>query len=149
MKKLLSLLLLIACGCGANSYYLDRNFERNHTMTKTIGSSMLMTERTTRNANSSKPIETFRRELIYSGRAGDVIKIVYREYWDNIARQPFTQELQYDLSKAKIIKFRDTSIEVLDATNENITYKVLSSPSLFYKTGEIPAEDVNNYTDSF
>lgn len=68
----------------------------------------------------------FKQEFIYNGRVGNALKFVYREYVDDYARPAFTQDLQYDLSESKIIGFRGLRIEVLNATNTNIEYKVLS-----------------------
>jgi hypothetical protein len=70
--------------------------------------------------------EYFKQEFIYNGRVGNALKFVYREYIDDYARPAFTQDLQYDLSESKIIGFRGLRIEVLNATNTNIEYKVLN-----------------------
>lgn len=68
----------------------------------------------------------FKQEFIYNGRVGNALKFIYREYVDDIARPAFTQDLQYDLAESKTIGFRGLRIEVLNATNTNIEYKVLS-----------------------
>tara|TARA_B100000787_G_C16127485_1_gene265701 strand:+ start:259 stop:876 length:618 start_codon:yes stop_codon:yes gene_type:complete len=69
---------------------------------------------------------SFSQELIYNGRVGDYIKLSYREYSSGMARQSFTQEVQYDLSASKIIAFKDVSINITEATNTKITYEVTS-----------------------
>jgi hypothetical protein len=68
----------------------------------------------------------FRGELIYSGREGDVIRIVYREYTGDFIRPAFAQELRYDLGESRIIRFRSLEIEILEADNSEITFRVLS-----------------------
>lgn len=70
--------------------------------------------------------EYFKQEFIYNGRVGNALKFIYREYIDDLARPAFTQDLQYDLSESKIIGFRGLRIEVVNATNTNIEYKVIS-----------------------
>ena len=67
----------------------------------------------------------FEQQLIYNGRVGDNLKFVYREFNKNMARSAFSQEVQYDLSESNIIGFKEVRIEVIEATNSNITYKVL------------------------
>ena len=70
--------------------------------------------------------EYYKQEFIYNGRVGDGLKFIYREYVNDYARPAFTQDVQYDLKDSNIIGFRGLRIEVLNATNTNIEYKVLS-----------------------
>jgi len=77
----------------------------------------------------TKPIDSetsFSQELIYNGRVDRNLRFIYREYTKGLAREPFTQEAQYDLATSNIIGFKDVTIEVIEATNSSITYKVLS-----------------------
>lgn len=67
------------------------------------------------------------QELVYNGRVGNNIRMIYREYKDNRARTPFTQEIQYDLSESKEIGFKGVRIEVIEATNREIKYIVKKS----------------------
>ncbi|MEK9877461.1 MAG: hypothetical protein VW684_12440 [Betaproteobacteria bacterium] len=71
-----------------------------------------------------------RQELIYNGRIENDIKFVYRELatlpnGNSIMRDPFQQEVQYDLSDSDTIGFKGMRLKVLDATNTEITYEVL------------------------
>jgi hypothetical protein len=68
----------------------------------------------------------FKQEFIYNGRVGDGLKFIYREYLNDYARPALTQDLQYDLSERKIIGFRGLRIEIINATNTEIEYKVLN-----------------------
>lgn len=70
--------------------------------------------------------DTYKKELVYNGRLDNYIKIIYREYLNNWARPAFTQELQYDLNDSNIIGFQGARLEILEATNTKITYKVIS-----------------------
>lgn len=67
-----------------------------------------------------------RRELLYSGKSGSVIKVSYREYRGGFAAPAFFQNLEYDLNESKVIKFRKFTLQVQDANNQSITYTVLS-----------------------
>jgi len=70
--------------------------------------------------------ESFRRTLIYSGKVGNKLKMSYREFSGEYARQAFNTEVEYDLSDGSEIGYAGARIEVLSATNTEITYKVLS-----------------------
>lgn len=67
-----------------------------------------------------------RKELLYGGRAGDTIRVAYRETRGGLFSQAFQQELVYDLSESGVIRFRGMVIEVLEATNGHIRYIVRS-----------------------
>lgn len=65
-------------------------------------------------------------ELVYGGTDGKSITITYREYTSNdLARPAFFQNLVYEAGKNQI-RFKDTVIQVEDATNERIIFTVLS-----------------------
>ena len=66
----------------------------------------------------------WRKELIYNGRSGDTIRVIYREYSGDLARPAYTQELQYDLSQETEIGFREVRLQVESATNTTIRYRV-------------------------
>lgn len=69
---------------------------------------------------------TARKELSYGGRSGDTIRVAYREFKGSLASQAFSQELAYDLSESKTIRFRAAVIDVLEATNDHIRFIVRS-----------------------
>ena len=69
----------------------------------------------------------FKQEFIYNGKVGSGIKFIYREFVDNTARPAFTQDLQYDLSEGNIVGFKGLRIEIINASNTKIDYKVLSN----------------------
>lgn len=70
---------------------------------------------------------SFQQELIYNGKSGNSIKFLYREISKKIMRQPFSQEVLYDLSEGNIIGFKGARIEIIEATNFNLKYKVIKS----------------------
>lgn len=72
----------------------------------------------------------FTAEMVYSGLAGTVVRALYREYTDNLARPAFTQELQYDLGADSVIAYKSIRVRVLAATNSALRYSVLSDGDL-------------------
>ncbi|SFP85451.1 hypothetical protein [Hydrogenimonas thermophila] len=71
--------------------------------------------------------DSFKYIVLYQGKKGNVIKISFREFINNLARPAFTQDIEYELNSngSTIIGFKGLRIEVLKATNLDITYKVL------------------------
>ncbi len=70
-------------------------------------------------------VDSFQQTLIYSGKIGDKINISYREFINNRARPAFNNEVEYDLSESNVIGYKGARIEILEATNELIRYRVL------------------------
>jgi len=70
---------------------------------------------------------SFRQELIYNGKTGNYVKFLYREYSGDMMRPPFSQEIQYDLNEGKTVGFKGERIEILDASNTSIPYRVLAT----------------------
>jgi hypothetical protein len=70
-------------------------------------------------------VDNFRRELVYNGRSGDAIKLLYREFVEERIRPAFTQEVTYDLTRGETIGFKGARFQVEDATNVSISYVVL------------------------
>lgn len=71
--------------------------------------------------------KNFQQTLIYTGRDKNIVKFSYREFDNNNARPAFTIDVQYDLSISKSISFKNANLEIIDATNNSITYKVLKN----------------------
>ncbi|MCC4798793.1 hypothetical protein [Enterovibrio norvegicus] len=79
-------------------------------------------------AVKNKTVESngsFQQRLIYNGSFGDKINISYREFSDSQARDAFTNNVEYDMSKSRVINYKGAQIEVIDFDNSSITYKVL------------------------
>jgi len=68
-------------------------------------------------------------ELVYSGRSANEIGLTYREYASGpdgtFARPAFYQDLKYDLSTSNRVVFRSIEIEILDASNAGVRFRVL------------------------
>jgi len=69
----------------------------------------------------------FRKTLIYSGRVGDKIRLSYREFSNGMARDAFTNEVEYDFSNGSKIGYSSAEIEIISATNTLIKYRVISN----------------------
>jgi len=71
--------------------------------------------------------DSFQQTLIYSGKIGNKINIGYREFSNDFARPAFNNNVEYDLSESKIIGYKGSRIEIIEATNEYIKYKVIKN----------------------
>jgi hypothetical protein len=71
--------------------------------------------------------DSFQQTLIYSGKVGDKINIGYREFSGNMARPSFNNNVEYDLSQSMFIGYKGVKIEVLEANNQHIKYKVIQN----------------------
>lgn len=70
-------------------------------------------------------IDSFQQTLIYSGKVGNKINIGYRESSGNLARPAFNNNVEYDLSESTIIGYKGAQLEVIEATNQHIKYRVI------------------------
>lgn len=68
---------------------------------------------------------SFRKELVYTGVAQNVVSILYREFKDDTARPAFSQDLKYDLAESKVVGYRGARFEIIKATNQGLIYKTL------------------------
>lgn len=126
---LLTLIQFFGCGL-ANSRYFHKNYSYNEEMNSYIGDVMISQESGAKNDvyNTILPGST-KWELVYAGKNNNNVKIYYREYvvqggaW--LAKDAFTQELNYDLSEGNFIRYRDIQLEVVNANNEGIIFKVV------------------------
>ena len=84
---------------------------------------------TLRYALETTTLETagyFEQMLLYNGKIGDRITLGYREFSNQMARPAFSNDVIYDLSQSLILGYKGARIEVIKATNTEITYKLLS-----------------------
>ena len=73
---------------------------------------------------------SFKRELVYNGKSGNTIFILYREFKGNMARPAFSQEIKYDLTDSKIIGYKNARFEIIDADNLSVCYKTIKHLSV-------------------
>jgi hypothetical protein len=69
--------------------------------------------------------DSFQQTLIYNGRVGSKINIGYREFSNDAARPAFNNNVEYDLSESKTIAYKGAELEVLDATNQFIQFRLI------------------------
>jgi hypothetical protein len=123
MKKLIVLCLLFA-GCGGSA--LVRDFDIGSERAATVGSVMLTMQNEQKIADHSGKIT---QQLIYAGTAGRVLKITYREFAEDFTRPTFFQDLQYELTDSPMIVFQNVTLQILESTNKEIRFKVVSVPA--------------------
>lgn len=70
---------------------------------------------------------SFQQTLIYSGKIGNKINVGYREFSADLARMAFNNNVEYDLSESKTIGYKGAEIEVIEATNRFIKYRVIQN----------------------
>lgn len=70
----------------------------------------------------------FKYIALYQGKVDNKIRVSFREFYNNLSRPNFTQDIEYEYNEDSktIIGFKGLRIEVLSAGNQTITYKVLS-----------------------
>jgi hypothetical protein len=64
--------------------------------------------------------------LLYSGKIGNRVTLGYREFVNETARPAFSNDVDYDLNESNVLGYKGARIEVIKATNTEITYKVIS-----------------------
>lgn len=75
----------------------------------------------------SEKSNSFQQTLIYSGKIGNKINIGYREFSNSTARAAFNNDVEYDLSDSKIIGYKGASLEIIEANNSSIKYRVIKN----------------------
>ena len=70
--------------------------------------------------------ESFQQTLLYNGKIGTRITLGYREFKNDFARSAFSNNVDYDLSESTLIGYKGVRLEIIKATNTEITYKVLT-----------------------
>ncbi|MDP9176755.1 MAG: hypothetical protein M3O61_03655 [Gemmatimonadota bacterium] len=78
--------------------------------------------------------------MIYSGLDGRTIRATYREFSGDFIRPAFAQELQYNLAQDSTIAYKTIKIQVLEATNSVLRYRVREDGGLpWLPGGRVPA----------
>lgn len=78
-----------------------------------------------RSTRTVKASNNFVQTLLYNGRVGNKINIGYREFNKTSARPAFSNDVEYDLNTSSTIGYKGAKLEVIDADNSSITYKVI------------------------
>lgn len=75
--------------------------------------------------SKSSDHDNYRQTLTYLGHGEEGIRILYQEYVNDFIRDRFSLEINYDISSDKTLGFRGARVEVLEAGNQQISYRVL------------------------
>jgi hypothetical protein len=71
--------------------------------------------------------DSYRQTLLYSGKVGNKLRMSFREFNMNMARQAYSVDVEYDLNDGNVIGYKGAKLEVLSASNTEIKYKVLKN----------------------
>lgn len=71
--------------------------------------------------------KSFQQTIEYSGKHGNILNFVYREFMDSMIRSGFTTNFTIDLSEGNSLTYKGAKIKIENATNNKITYKVLKN----------------------
>jgi len=84
--------------------------------------------KTPRTLITSIKTEKFRREAIFQGVTNNVIRVMFREFYDNKIRTAFTQNIGYELNEKgeAVIVFKGFKAIVHKANGTNLTYSVVA-----------------------
>ena len=77
-------------------------------------------------AQTTLSSDSFQQTLLYNGKIGNKITLAYREFSSGIARPAFSNNVDYDLAESPIVGYKGARLEVVKATNTELTYRVLS-----------------------
>jgi len=105
--------------------------------TEEVNQAVMLVQRPTLFENS------LQQTLVYNGRVGNKISIGYREFSNNVARPAFSNNVEYDIYDSKIIGYKSAEIEVLEATNRYIKYRVIKNFNSL--SNQIPSTPANGY----
>lgn len=70
---------------------------------------------------------SFEQALIFNGINDQVIDISYRKIGSNIESEGFGDSIQYNLKKNDMISYRNVKLQVIESTENSLTYKVISN----------------------
>ena len=68
---------------------------------------------------------SFQQTIAYEGKSGNILKFNYAEFTNGFAREAFSHEFQVDLNEGSIAAYKGAIIEVIEANNMQIKYKVI------------------------
>ena len=68
---------------------------------------------------------SLQRTIEYAGKSGSQLKFFYSEFQQGMARDAFNREFEIDISEGNTIAYKGAVLEIIEATNSTITYKVV------------------------
>ena len=79
-------------------------------------------------------VDGVKKELIYQGIDDETLRFRYREYIKDIVRPAYDQTVEYNLEEDKIVTFRGMRMLIESATNQDITYRIISGTVELWKS---------------
>lgn len=76
---------------------------------------------------STADASSFQQTLLYNGKVGSKINIGYREFSGDMARPAFNNAVEYDLNESRQIGYKGALLDIIDANNQTIKYKVIKN----------------------
>lgn len=133
MKKIIFIFVLLV-GCSITPETINRYPERGIISTVGVGEAIYTYDKKGKvfvdymNGTATNQTNSVKQEIIYSGLSKGELKITYREYMNDYARASFFQDATYDYSppSSTMISFKGAQVEILDANNTQVKYKVLT-----------------------
>jgi hypothetical protein len=128
MKKIVltSIILLIIVGCTTSrtKHTVDHGLN-NVEMEANVGFPMISETRVKEYNWPESYTGTFKLELIYSGKTEDRIKMKRVISYQGNERHSYSQDLEYEYKKGQKIRINECRIQVLEANDKYIRYKIL------------------------
>jgi hypothetical protein len=112
-----ALICLPFLGCAPAIY---SNYKPGDLVSATVGNSIIDV--------GLRPLvgdPAIQQQLLYGGLSGETVKVTYLEFQPGYSLPRMTQDVQYDLSKSKVIAFQGMRLEVVEVNTERIVARVL------------------------
>ena len=77
-------------------------------------------------SQSTLSSNSIQQTLLYNGKIGNKITLAYRETYNGTAHFAHSNNVDYDLAESTILGYKGVRLEVVKATNTELTYRVLS-----------------------
>jgi hypothetical protein len=68
---------------------------------------------------------SMQRTIEYVGKSNGVVKFIYSEFIENMARDRFTREFEVNLSEGNTAAWKGAIFEIIEANNAEITYRII------------------------
>ncbi|WP_101759509.1 hypothetical protein [Oceanicoccus sp. KOV_DT_Chl] len=70
---------------------------------------------------------SFQQIIEFNGKVSSILKFTYREFSGDRMRAPYTTDFTMDLDEGSAVNYKGARLEIIKATNQQITYKVLQN----------------------
>ncbi len=68
---------------------------------------------------------SFQQTIEYMGKSNDQLYFTYSETQGNMARPSFTRDFQVNMAEGSTLNYKGAVVDIMKASNEAVTYKVL------------------------